>query len=101
VYTGGYKPPISFFGRLATGRLFIHGYDQVLVAPLLAAAMCIMLPFLGIWGLRLDDRLVFPATVTLALFILLAMGPDLLTWRLTGNHRINAIANKQLVIEVR
>jgi hypothetical protein len=99
-YTTGYKPPISLWGRLATGRLLIHGYDQALVAPLLAAAMTCMIPLLGLWGLQLDDRIVFPVTVTVVLFILTAMGPDLKKWRLTGNHRIEPAANKQIAIQV-
>src|SRR5262249_5737299 len=100
IYTTSYKPPISLFGRIGTWRLFIHGYDQVFVAPLLAAAMAFMIPFLAIWGLQIDDRIVFPVTVTVVLLILLAMGPDLKAWRLTGNHRIEAAANKQLAIQV-
>jgi hypothetical protein len=86
-YCNGYRPPISFWGRLATARLLIPRYDQVYVAPLLAT-------FVGVAYLVLNGPLgpSEPASASaagaVAVFISLGMGPDLRTWRLTGTHRV-------------
>jgi hypothetical protein len=87
VYCAGYWSPISFGGRLATGRLIIPGYDQVLVAPLLAmmAAGAIIFNFMVF---DLNPLICLSTVPAVALFILLGMGPTLHAWRLTGNHRI-------------
>jgi hypothetical protein len=87
VYIAGYAPPISLLGRLATGRWLIPGYDQVFVAPLLAFWVGVSLPlFLRLVGLH--ELVAMPLTLALTLFVVLAVGPDLKTWRLTGRHRI-------------
>jgi hypothetical protein len=92
----GYLPPISLRGRLATGRWIIPGYDQVFVAPLLAVLAGLIL----LWALPLVGvQLALAAAVALAvsLFLVLAVGPDLLTWRLTGHHRIVPLKLGQMV----
>ncbi len=87
IYFNGYLPPISLVGRLTTGRWLIPGYDQVFVAPLLAALVGVIA-----WYLRvhtgMESALVMPMALVLTLWILLGTGPDLKTWCLTGNHRI-------------
>ncbi len=87
VYCDGYLPPISLFGRLTTGRLIIPAYDQIFVAPLLAIAVSSSLTTANLM-LGLPLLVVFPVGVAVVLFISLAVGPSLLRWRLTGNHRI-------------
>jgi hypothetical protein len=89
IYCDGHLPPISFAGRLATGRWIIPGYDQVFVAPLLALASW---PALGQLSsiVGLAPLYARPATVAVVGFITLAMGPSLKDWRLTGAHRIVA-----------
>jgi len=89
IYLTGYAPPISFRGRIITGRWIIPGYDQVFVAPLLALIAGIWLPKV------LTDRgfgFVEALAVSLiwVLFLILIWGPSLKTWRLTGSHRIIA-----------
>ena len=97
VYVLGYSPPISFFGRLFTGRWIIPSYDKVFVAPLLAwlASMTVMfiLVFLFDKPLRSINwppliELVVAAPLPVCLMILLSVGPTLRDWELTGGHRI-------------
>jgi hypothetical protein len=86
-YRVGYAAPLSLLGRLRTGRLIIKGYDQIFAAPLLTA-------FTPIVALMVGQRLGWPTDVLVALAlavgvaITFGMGPGLLEWRLTGNHRI-------------
>jgi hypothetical protein len=87
IYINGYEAPISLLGRLATGRWFIPGYDQVFVAPLLAVwiglELTVVVEFAG-----LDTLVGMPLVLALILLIVLSVGPSLKTWRLTGHHRI-------------
>jgi hypothetical protein len=87
IYASGFAPPISFLGRIVTGRLLIPGYDQVFVAPLLALIVAIWLP-----KILIDQGFGFVEARAVSLvwvyFIILILGPSLKTWRLTGNHRI-------------
>jgi hypothetical protein len=87
VYCTSYRSPISFLGRLATGRWFIPGYDQVFVPSLLAIWIGCSLEIISVLiGLRhLYSQ---PIIIALVLFITLGMGPSLKVWRLTGQHRI-------------
>jgi hypothetical protein len=100
VYCSGYAPPISLWGRLLTGRWIIKGYDQVFVGPLLSfwagttiAATSLLLgvpPEVGV-----------PVAVAVNLAICLGLGPELKTWRLTGNHRLVApLSQKGTSIQV-
>ena len=87
VYCHGYVPPLSLLGRVAHGRLIIPGYDQVLVAPLLAVLAFVAAHYLPLWT-GLPELIALPMGVTAVCWILLGMGPSLNDWRLTGNHRI-------------
>jgi hypothetical protein len=90
-YRVGYAAPLSLLGRLGTGRLIIKGYDQIFAAPILTA-------FTPILALMVGQRLGWPTDISVALAlavgvaITFGMGPRLLEWRLTGNHRITATA---------
>src|SRR5262249_15126958 len=87
IYCDGYAPPISFLGRLATGRWIIPRYDQVFVAPLLAVAAGSTLGGVAVL-LGLDLVVALPVVIAVVLFLSLGLGPSLQVWRLTGNHRI-------------
>ncbi|MEN6627875.1 MAG: ankyrin repeat domain-containing protein [Candidatus Sumerlaeia bacterium] len=87
VYATGNLPPISFWGRVLTGRWIVPAYDVIFVVPILSVAAMLFLPKLltrcgvhAIW--------VYPLAVTISLAILLNLGPTLARWRLTGAHRI-------------
>jgi hypothetical protein len=87
LYCFGYFPPISLMGRLALGRLLIPGYDQVFVAPFLAAL--IGAAMVGVTSCSGLQPLIFTSLgIALSVWILLGVGPGLDAWRLTGNHRI-------------
>ena len=86
-YIWNYRPPISLWGRIWTGRWIIPGYDQMLAAPVCALIVGVLLPFLlDYWGA--PPEYFFPLSLTVVLLIVLEMGPSLNRWQLTGNHRI-------------
>jgi hypothetical protein len=87
IYCGGYMPPISLLGRLATGRWIIPGYDKVFAAPLLAVGVGSAILGVGTL-LELDPLFSHSISIASVLSICLGMGPSLLAWRLTGEHRI-------------
>ncbi len=91
----GYLPPIGVFGRIATGRLIIPGYDQVLAAPICA----VIVPYVCL-ELLLKFQLYPPlaTAISMALIPLIALGsgPALRTWQLTGQHRIVNLQPKTL-----
>jgi hypothetical protein len=92
-YIGGFRPPISLFGRFATGRIIIPGYDHVLLAPLcmLLTAACGL-----VIGIKLGPDYhiyVFPLAMALVFSIGLNGGPSLRAWQLTGRHRTIAWDN--------
>lgn len=85
-YCTGLTPPFNLLGRISSGRLIIPGFDRVFVVPLLVSAMAIIgaacVPTSSSW---------YPETeaviLAVLLFVLLAGGPRLQSWRLTGHHR--------------
>jgi hypothetical protein len=87
IYCGGYRPPISTWGRLWTGRWIIPRYDVVYVGPLMTLIVCIA-------SIVLMRETGTPASVRLAtevgavLLTALTLGPTLRTWRLTGAHQM-------------
>ncbi len=87
LYTSGYRPPMSAWGRIRTLRWIIPGYDQVFVGPLLTLvagplALLALRPF----GLDFEIRLSFAAG--LVVFVALVAPPGLRHSRLTGRHRL-------------
>jgi hypothetical protein len=83
----GYVPPISFLGRMFTGRIIIPGFDKILLAP-----ACIVLVFWELPPLLLrlgwSESAMFGVTMGIGMTATLAIGPALNHWRLTGSHRI-------------
>jgi hypothetical protein len=87
LYCDGYQPPISLAGRWATGRWVIPGYDRVFVAPLCTLATGVGVP-VGLLLLGCPAHVAYPVATFLVLLTAQGLGPDLSTWRLTGEHRI-------------
>jgi hypothetical protein len=86
-YLIGYAPPIGVWGRLATGRWIIPGYDKVFLAPAAALLVALIVPReLMTAGVPAD--VAWPLALTLTLLVLLRGGPGLAEWRLTGQHRL-------------
>ena len=86
-YSAGYASPISLWGRLWTLRWIIPGYDRIFVAPLAVVLIGALLPeVLSLHGL--DVEVAGPLSLSLALLAGLSIGPSLLNWRLTGQHRL-------------
>jgi hypothetical protein len=88
-YIAPCRPPISFRGRIMTGRWIIPGYDYVLLAPL-----CTLLVAFSGWlavylaGPAQWTPILVPLTAMGTLLVALNLGPSLGEWRLTGHHRI-------------
>lgn len=84
-----HAPPISFLGRLVTGRWLIPSYDVALIPIVyylgaIGATTLLVLPSVG-W----PARYVLPVMLTLYLVLMNLACPDLDTWRLTCQTRIS------------
>ncbi len=86
-YVIEHRPPISIFGRIATGRLIIPGYDRILAAPLCMLVVGAISP-IALRAVGMSDAIAFPISISLVLLIAMNMGPSYERWRLTGHHRI-------------
>jgi hypothetical protein len=100
IYCPGLGPSFNLWGRLASGRIIVPGFDQVLVTPLVVLALAIA----GGVALRHSGSLYPVASagvVGLLWFTLLSGGPTMRRWMLTGQHRYcppaRLGANKQLL----
>jgi hypothetical protein len=86
LYTGKYSKPISWIGRLLTGRFIVPKYDVVFAAPILIVLM-------GIAGsmvcgsIRSGRCLVMPVIFFLLWVMALGLGPSKRKWVLTGGHQ--------------
>lgn len=94
VYTGRYHCPVTLFGRIATGRLIIPGYDYVFLPPAVAVPVAGLLP---IWltAAGLPASFVIASTAAVCLLILLIAPPSMRIWQLTGTHRTVGSASGQ------
>jgi len=90
VYCKNVTTPFNVWGRFATGRLIVPGFDRVFVTPL----GVIVLAALGAALMRRmgdeSQAAVGSGMVGLLWFLLLAGGPTLRNWLLTGQHRYGA-----------
>jgi hypothetical protein len=87
IYRPGYAPPINLWGRLLTLRWIIPGYDQVYLGPLCT----FLIPWPVLYAAvrsGLAVEFAAPVAAALTLFVALSCKPSLLSWRLTGRHRI-------------
>uniref|UniRef100_A0A7C2P529 Uncharacterized protein n=1 Tax=Schlesneria paludicola TaxID=360056 RepID=A0A7C2P529_9PLAN len=98
VYTRNHKPPISFWGRISTLRPWQFGYDEIVIAPVLATVAFAATVIVATWSLGLPPAVAklpewcgyvaAPVGVTTVAALLLLGGPAVEAWRLTGRHRI-------------
>ena len=99
-YCWHFRPPISLWGRLLTGRWIIPGYDQVLVGPLCVALAGLVLPF-TLERLGVPTRVWLPVNAALLILAHRGIGPSWPRWLLTGNYRlVPGITNRQEFEEI-
>jgi hypothetical protein len=100
IYCSGLGPSFNLWGRLASGRIIVPGFDQVVVTPLIVLALAIAggvaIQHSGSWY-----PMASACVVGLIWFALLGGGPTMRKWILTGQHRYRSPArlgaNKQLL----
>ena len=88
VYRMSHSPPLSFWGRIATGQLIIPGYDIVLVTPMFVILGGLPLYF-GLWSIGVPPVTALAITTSLLLGLALTGGPRLRAWHLTAPCRID------------
>lgn len=93
LYAWGYAPPINLWGRVATFRWIIPGYDLPLLLPLPAGIALLVAGARVIDEFGLSPLHAVPVLVSLEIFLFLSIPPGLVRWRMTGNHRIVAGAS--------
>jgi hypothetical protein len=100
IYCSGLGPSFNLWGRLASGRIIVPGFDRVVVTPLIVLALAITggvaIRHSGSWY-----PVASACVVGLIWFALLAGGPTMRKWILTGQHRYRSPTrlgtNKQLL----
>lgn len=94
------RPPISLWGRIATLRWIIPGYDRVYLTPLATLGLGIVFP-IALAQLQLAPSLVLGLSIPPFLIAALLGGPSLSQWRLTSPARlVPGVRNQQLVEEI-
>ncbi|MBI1785367.1 hypothetical protein HYR69_09510 [Candidatus Sumerlaeota bacterium] len=89
IYTNQHRSPLSFGGRMLSGKLIIPSYDRVLLSPILSLISLGALPHLFL-AVSVPSWIGIPISSFLYWLILFGMGPTLRNWRLTASHRIVA-----------
>jgi len=100
IYCSGLGPSFNLWGRLASGRIIVPGFDQVAVTSLIVLALAtaggVAIGYSGSWY-----PMATACVVGVLCFVLLAGGPTMRKWILTGQHRYRSPsrlgANKQLL----
>lgn len=92
-YIVKYHPPISFFGRICTGRLIIPGYDIVYIGPGVVLLTGIFLPSL-LRMIGVPTYVAYEVSISMCIFLGLAIPPSFETWVYTGHNRIALIPMK-------
>ncbi len=86
-YLPGHRSPISIFGRIATGRIIIPGFDKVFVVPICALlTMCFLPSCLEMLGVSFFGAQ--SIALGFAVFMTLKIGPTCEEWDLTGDYRM-------------
>jgi len=100
IYCSGLRPPFNIWGRLASGRIIVPGFDQVFVTPLIV----VVVGSIGGAAVRVSEpwhQASAAGVMALLWFLLLNGGPSLRRWILTGQHRYHSPArlgtNRQLL----
>lgn len=100
IYCATLGPPFNIWGRFASGRIIVPGFDLVFITPLAVVALSIVCSLFarhsGAW---------MPEATACGMaalwWTLLSGGPTLQSWVLTGQHRYRPpariTANKQLL----
>lgn len=91
IYCSGVVPSFNLWGRFASGRIIVPGFDQVWVTPLVVIALAtaggVAVRHAGGWYPE-----VTAGVVALLWWALLSGGPTMRTWVLTGQHRYRSPA---------
>jgi hypothetical protein len=87
VYIIAAKPPVSIFGRMATGRLILPRYDHVFLAPIATVAAALAMVQIGV-RIPMLASLWVGLTVAIVVATLLCLGPTISSWRLTSQSRL-------------
>jgi len=86
IYCAGVTPPFSVWGRIASRRLILPGFDRVFLTPLAVILVGIMggviVRHAGAWYPVAES-----CATTILWFVLLSGGPTLRNWMLTGQFR--------------
>jgi hypothetical protein len=86
-YGAGTAPPFNIWGRFASGRLIIPGYDKIFLTPLatvlVAVLGVIVVKRYGSWYAGAESCL-----IAVVWWIVFGGGPTLRNWALTGEHRL-------------
>lgn len=86
-YIAQHHPPISFFGRICTGRLIIPKYDVVFLAPIATLLAGVFAPYL-LKMIAVPNYIAYELAGSLSIFMALAFPPTFEKWHFTGQHRI-------------
>lgn len=87
IYWEGISNPLGIFTRFATGRLIVPGFDQILVAPVIAAAL--LLVAFKLSKFEPVQPVAAGALAAVVAMILLGMGPTLSRFRMTGSFNVS------------
>lgn len=86
MYCVGLCTPFNVWGRLATGRFIVPGFDRVFITPLTVIGVAIACN-IAISDMHIWSHATGACTVGFLLFMELAGGPTMRNWRLTGQFR--------------
>ncbi|MBI5095872.1 MAG: hypothetical protein HZB26_25990 [Candidatus Hydrogenedentes bacterium] len=86
-YMSGCSSPINLFGRVATLRWIVPGFDRIVIAPLLALGSAVLATTV-MAACGVSPAFLYTVPPGIALLLLLNLGPSLHVWRLTGAHRL-------------
>jgi len=94
-----HRPGLGLRARLTTGRLIVPKYDKIVVAPALSLLIAVGGPPWMMW-IAAPTAIAVTVPPALALMVMLAMGPDLNTWKLTAPTRIVPVKSNSELEEI-